>query len=292
MVQKLGVDDIRGIIPPLVSTFDDEEELDLGRFAAELEIMLRSGVRLVVVGGGTGEGDTLTPDELSTLVGAVAATPGLSVVASIITTTQRDALHRVALAKAAGAAALMVAQPMFAVPSTECLLGYIDAIWEASDLPLIFYNHWALSADVVREVAKHPGVIALKEGNIDTIGELTQTLDGEAVVLTGNDPINLGGYAIGAVGAIAGLNTALPEPSVAIYDAFTSGRLADARRIADSIGTLARLTMNPVNFPARMKHAINLQGRDVGRPRRPYAAVSEMESHQLRAALELITVSK
>ena len=67
MDHRLTKDDIRGIMPPAVTPFDDNENLDIAAFRRELAFMLEVGGRGFAVGGSTGEGHALTADELAAL---------------------------------------------------------------------------------------------------------------------------------------------------------------------------------------------------------------------------------
>ena len=69
MPALLTKDDLRGIIPPVVSPFTADEELDIPAFRAEIQYQLSlNGVRGLTIGGSTGEGHALEADELGTLV--------------------------------------------------------------------------------------------------------------------------------------------------------------------------------------------------------------------------------
>ena len=63
------IEDLFGIIPPMVTPFDDREELDAAALAADVEYLIEgAGVHGLAVGGSTGEGHTLTDEELRTAV--------------------------------------------------------------------------------------------------------------------------------------------------------------------------------------------------------------------------------
>jgi IMP dehydrogenase len=72
------IESLFGIIPPMVTPFDDREELDAAALAADVEYLIEgAGVHGLAVGGSTGEGHTLTDEELRTAVGtAVEAAAG------------------------------------------------------------------------------------------------------------------------------------------------------------------------------------------------------------------------
>ncbi|MBN1401974.1 MAG: dihydrodipicolinate synthase family protein, partial [Anaerolineae bacterium] len=84
-----------GIVPPVATPFDAQEEIDLALLQAEVRHLIeRVGVHGVAAGGSTGEGQTLTRDELRTIVGATveAASGRVPVVAGIIVDSTREAI--------------------------------------------------------------------------------------------------------------------------------------------------------------------------------------------------------
>jgi dihydrodipicolinate synthase/N-acetylneuraminate lyase len=54
---------LSGIIPPVVTPFDENDEIDENGLRAVVRFMLEAGVHGLAVCGSTGEGHTLSPDE-------------------------------------------------------------------------------------------------------------------------------------------------------------------------------------------------------------------------------------
>ena len=60
---KLTTDNLDGIYPPLVTPFDEKDEVDYEQFSKEIEFHLKYDIKGLVVGGSTGEGYSLSDDE-------------------------------------------------------------------------------------------------------------------------------------------------------------------------------------------------------------------------------------
>jgi 4-hydroxy-tetrahydrodipicolinate synthase len=284
MAAPLSMGDLRGAIPPAVSTFDAQEDLDLVLFEREMAFMQRSGVDVVAIGGSTGEGSSLTAEEVASLT-RVARDQGLRVIAGIITTNTRDAVQRGILASAAGASALLVAPPIYVQPTDAALESFLVDISAAAQLPIVFYDHFFYSPSVLRRVAALPEVIGIKEASVDVIGELAQMAGDQVSIAAGIDPAPIAGLAVGASCVIAGVNAVVPGLAIALFNAFDSGELSAARELLDQIGPLARLMTQPLDFPASVKFAINLTGREVGNPRLPFQPVGETAGAAIKEAL-------
>jgi 4-hydroxy-tetrahydrodipicolinate synthase len=79
-------EEIRGILPPLVTPFRADEEIDEQGLRIEARYMMSQGVHGLVAGGSAGEGYTLSTDELRRIVAITAEEAGgkMPVLAGII----------------------------------------------------------------------------------------------------------------------------------------------------------------------------------------------------------------
>lgn len=111
---------IGGLLPALVTPFDDDGRIDETRLRAHIERTVEAGADGLVVCGGTGEFFALTSEERSRLVElACEQTAGrVPVIAQTGGMSIRAAVERSQHAQAAGASCLMVALPYYE-PLTE-----------------------------------------------------------------------------------------------------------------------------------------------------------------------------
>src|SRR5207249_4325358 len=87
---------LTGIIPPIVTPFTAEGEIDEAAFRQVIQFTLSKGVHGVCVGGSSGEGHTLSVEEFQRLMTiCVEEVKGrVPVVAGIIVNSTRDAIIR------------------------------------------------------------------------------------------------------------------------------------------------------------------------------------------------------
>jgi 4-hydroxy-tetrahydrodipicolinate synthase len=292
MSNKLTKNDILGIIPPLVSPFTEKGDLDLGLFEKELGFMERAGIELAVIGGSTGSGDELTPEELGTLVETAVKKSKLRVIAGIITTTTRDAVKRGRIVAEAGAGALMLGPPIYTTPSDDGLDGFIKDVHEATSLPIVYYNHFFSPPSLMQRVAGLPGVICLKEVALEPVAELVQTVGDKVAVAAGADAVNIASFLFGADASISGINTVIPKQYVEIFAAHKAGNYLEGRKLTEKIAPLAREMIKGVNFPARVRFAINHLGREVGPARKPSGNLAKADQENILAALRFAGLVK
>ncbi len=70
-VRKPMLSDIRGLICPLITPFDERGEIDHEAVRHNVEFLLAHGVQVLFPGGSTGEGQLLTVDERKALAETV-----------------------------------------------------------------------------------------------------------------------------------------------------------------------------------------------------------------------------
>ncbi len=85
---------LTGVIPPLVTPFTADGAIDEAACRAQARFVLAKGVHGVCVGGSTGEGHTLTREELRRVVSLAQEEVGdrIPVVAGIIVNSTRQAV--------------------------------------------------------------------------------------------------------------------------------------------------------------------------------------------------------
>jgi len=298
-----------GIIPPVVTPFDENDEIDENGLRAVVRFMLEAGVHGLAVCGSTGEGHTLSPDEtrriteitaeevnshISRLHAYTPARTTLPIIVGIIANSTRQALQHARAVRDLPVAALMVTPPHYLfTPSETEMFAYFRSITEETGLPVLVYNvvPWAyLSADaLVRLMVETPNVIGVKQsaGNLHALARLLANLPEGRVMLTAVDDLLYPSFLLGAHGAIAGICTAAPKLSVQLWDAVKAG---DHEKAVECHLKLLRLWqfLHAPNFTARVKAALILQGVPAGRPRRPLQPLSDSEIDQLRAILKCV----
>ena len=288
----LTTSDVRGIFSPVVTPFDEREDVDLAAFRAEVRYLLQFGVSGLLVGAATGEGYSLTRDESAAVYEAAVeeARGRVPVVAGVLCTSTRDAVKRARRAAAAGAAAVLATPVSYFAPTDEGIYSYYLALCEEGGLPVVVYNslpHIPIRPHLLERLADLPGVIAVKEGSggdLDTLAQLIEARGDQIAVTWSEDHLLFPGYALGAVGSFGAMDSVLPGPGVETFRAVQRGDLETARKLHHGVAGVARAVF-AASFPAGIKAAINLQGRRVGQPRRPYRSLTREQQRRIADAL-------
>ena len=171
-----------GVYAPLLTLYDDGEEIDLAATAAFGRRLVDAGVHGLVVAGSTGEFHLHSPEERRALLEAVvAACPGTPVLAQVGAPAQRDAVALAKHAAATGAAAVMLITPYYNRVGTTELAALARAVHAAVPgraliaytMPAMAGSQWPL--EVLRELAAEGVVGGVKE-SADEVGRFLQIL--------------------------------------------------------------------------------------------------------------------
>jgi 4-hydroxy-tetrahydrodipicolinate synthase len=269
--------------------------------------MLNAMIHGITICGSTGEGHTLSPDETRRIAEIASEevnsfttrphvyTPTLTappIVVGIIANSTRQALLHAGAVRDLPVAALMVTPPHYLFTPREAeMFAYFRAIAGETGMPVLVYNviPWAyLSADaLVRLMSETPEVIGVKQsaGDLHALAWLLANLPEGKVVLTAVDDLLYPSFLLGAHGAIAGICTAAPKLSVRLWNAVKSGDYETGLSCHFKLLKLWQV-LHALNFPAKVKAVLTLQGVPVGRPRRPLEPLSDDEVDRLKVALQ------
>jgi 4-hydroxy-tetrahydrodipicolinate synthase len=293
---------LTGILPPLSMPFDEAGNLVPGALKPQIDFMIESGVRGIVVGGSTGEGHTLSADEFTAAMReAHDANAGrVSFVVGLIVQSTREAINRVKALGDIKIDALQVTPVHYLFkPGREATIEHFRAIWEATRIPILIYNvipwNYLSIDDMLAIMDAVPGVIGMKQssGDVKSVSDLLLRAKPENLVLTGIDALLFPSFSLGAHGAISALTCAVPGVTVKLFNAVEAGDYATAKDIHFRLNAMWN-AMRHDNLPACVKYVQHRQGLAMFQPRAPMERVSEEQKRgidkTLGPILELVDV--
>lgn len=217
-----------------------------------VELLIRAGVKGLFVGGTTGEGILLERKQRQRLhKEVVTAVRGrVPVLVHVGANTTREARALAAHANEIDADAVVLIPPTFFPMPDDALLAYCEEIAAlVPDRPFLVYDIPHLAINGISPVLLQrlrrdvPNLAGIKTSRPDAqvIRQVIDVAADQALVLAGNERIALGSLALGASGLISGLATAVPEPFVALTQAFADGKVQQARQEQKRINRLLDL---------------------------------------------------
>jgi 4-hydroxy-2-oxoglutarate aldolase len=287
---------LQGIFAPVISTFHvGSEDLDLEGFAANVRSHIAEGLHGVVVAGSTGEAALLSEAERGALVATAREhTPaGKLVIAGCGGESTRQTVARTKQAKEQGADAVLVVAPHYYANamSDAVLRAHYQRVADESPLPVILYNipkymHFALSAELVSELAQHQNVIGIKDssGVLDMLKGFLRAQSPTFSVLTGSGSGLQAGLESGARGGILAVSLFAAGFALEVLDAVRTGDTNRAIAAQARLKPMADVIVAKLGVPG-VKAAMDLVGKVGGVPRMPLLPLREDGKSEVSAAL-------
>lgn len=285
---------LRGVIPAVITPFDEAGRIDESKLRAEIEFHIRAGVSALCAGGSTGEGAGMGPAEVKQLNHAFVgqAAERVPVIAGVIPDTTDEAVMLGSLAKEAGVAALQVTPPHYLFqPGIEEIVSYYDEIHRRTGLPVILYNvlPWGqVTPEGVERLLAADAICAVKQSgsNMHQVADMVYRFGKRIPVLSAVDDLLYPSFVLGAHGTLSAIASVLPRQCRELYEAVQEGRHGVALEIHNKLLVVWRALEDMTGFPGRVKCAIELQGRAAGLTRRPLRNARPEEKAILQRAFE------
>lgn len=289
---------LRGAYTALVTPFLPDGSLDEEAVVRLVERQIDLGINGLVPVGTTGESPTTTHDEDDRIIGLtvetvarrgltgtlpVIAGTGSNDTATVVQATQR--------AKELGADAALVVAPYYNKPDQRMLEAHYLRVAEEGGLPIVVYNvpgrtGTNIEPATLMRIARHPGVIAVKEasGNIEQIMTILRDRPATLRVLSGDDSMTYPMLTMGGDGIISVASNQVPDVTARLCAAAFAGDWETARALHFEYLDLMRVNFIAPN-PVPVKAAMAEMGLIHDVLRQPLLPMAEEQRPRLRAAL-------
>ncbi len=270
-----------GILTAMVTPFDENGGFAEDAAARLMRHLLANGSDGLVLAATTGEGPTLTDDEMASLWGIGAELSGdAPCIAGTGTNDTRHTIELTERAAEAGADGALVVTPYYNKPNRRGLIEHFRAVAAATDLPIVLYNIPSRTAldmpnDLLRELAEIETVVAVKQARYEDIQPI-EGLD----LLAGNDDVLASVLDLGGTGGICVLSHIVGPEMHRMIDEPESR--AEIHASLQRVFALHDVATNPIP----VKAALAMLGHDVGGLRLPLVEVSDEERDRIRSVLE------
>ena len=258
--------------------------VDFEKFAAHCDWLMNNGCRGVGPNGSLGEYEALTDDERRKVIKvAVKAVAGRGVVvAGVHGTGWHEAKRWAEYAQEDGADGFLLLPPTIYKANEAEIIEHYTRVAEVG-LPIMVYNNpfstkIDLSPTLIAQLAKIPGVVAVKEfsGDVRRILEIKELCDID--VICGADDLLFESLVAGADGWFAGYPNAFPKEAVEVYDQVKAGNIQEALDLYTELITVFRWD-SKVEFVQAIKLSIDLAGGSYGGVTRPPRGPLSPEQH-------------
>jgi 4-hydroxy-tetrahydrodipicolinate synthase len=256
-----------GTLPALVTPLRSPGELDLTSFAGLARDAVEAGAAGVVVAGSTGEGTLLSPADRRALTAAAVDT-GVPVIAGASGATLDDLLADTERLAGTGADAVLVLAPSYQPLAPDELVDVHLAVADRCPVPTVAYHipqftGSALTPEVIRRLAEHPNVVAIKDSSPDAERRtaLIRAAGARLALFVGHAPTIAQALRDGAAGSITAIANLRLRQVLALTDAVARGDDDEVERLQDALASCEHtLRSVPVSMAAAVKAAMQLEG--------------------------------
>jgi len=285
-----------------ITPFREENlfQLDQDAFARNLEFLIISGVQVIAVGGGTGEIEALSVDELEHLAAtAFQVAAGRALIITCLPGNLREAVELSRRYERLGARIMLGMAPLIRGKYPTDLDGvyeFFREITRATDVPLMPYNTQSWPAEFFEKLATINTIIGVKDPCV-TPHEFFRAIKmlGDRFVWIGNKKHDPGvahlRYQMGMQGFTSGQSNYFPQPELAIHAAAVQKDWDAVVRLQDQIASLERLRLAH-DDASMVKAGMDAVGLAGGRVRPPRRDAPPAAREQLRAILEELKASE
>ena len=282
-----------GLMPAMVTPFDEREEVDLQATEAVVERLIEAGVDGIVALGSNGEFSHLTSEERKRFAEEVAKIVAgrTTLVIGVGASGTKEAVELARHAERVDTDGVIVVPPYYWKVGEEALFKHFATVAESVDIPVLIYNFPMLTGIdlspglVARVATECPSVAGLK----DTVGEYSHIVNvlqevkpvrPDFSVLAGFEDHILPALLAGADGAISGLSNVAPELFVSLVRSAGAGDLQKAAQLHRRVLSLMALGEHSDPPIGAIKLAMNQLGVPLSITVRGPALPAPDEAHE------------
>lgn len=267
---------LSGIIPPLLTPFKENGEVDFDRIPLFVEF-LKPYVQGFFICGTYGAGALMNLAERKSVFEAVAecVDDSYQLVAHVGSTNQRDSLDLAEHAAQHRAGAVSALPPFYFHYDDEALFQFFYALINAVSIPVYLYDNPGasgnpISPELINRLAE-AGLHGVKDSTFDiskTYAVMRKVQKPDFDVVIGSESLLLPAFAMGAQACISGLANVLPELMNKLYEAARNNNLALAKDLQTKVLKMWDILHFGPSTPTAYA-MLEFRGIQAGLPRRP-----------------------
>ncbi|WP_312284868.1 N-acetylneuraminate lyase [Yokenella regensburgei] len=292
---------LRGVMPALLTPFDEQQRLDKESLRRLVRFNIEQGIDGLYVGGSTGEAFVQSLSEREAVLEIVAeeAKGKVALIAHVGCVSTAESQQLAHAASRYGFDAVSAVTPFYYPFSFEEHCEHYRAIIDSADgLPMVVYNIPALSGvklslEQISTLVTLPGVGALKQtsGDLYQMEQIRRTHP-DLVLYNGYDEIFASGLLAGADGGIGSTYNIMGWRYLNIVKALKEGDIATAQRLQTECNGVIDLLIKTGVFRGLKTVLHFMDVVAVPLCRKPFSPVDEQFLPELKALAEQLMAEK
>ena len=283
---------IEGVIPPMMTPFHENEEVDYKAFVRNIERWNKEPLAGYLVLGSNSEAAYLTEHEKIKLIKlTVEHTPkGRIVLAGTGLESTKETLRLTEKAGFLGVRGALVLTPSYYHPqmTDSALIAHFTYLADHSAIPILIYNvprftHVNISLDAVRTLSQHPNIIGMKDssGDVAQLELFLKNVSSHFQVIVGTAASWYPALQMGVTAGIFAVANFAGNKLAAIQSDFKAGRTQQAEECYRKLLPVNAAVTATYGVPG-MKYAATLMGYEGGYVRRPLLPLSNVAQQDVQ----------
>ena len=281
-----------GIVPPVITVFDSQGEIDGERSKKFIQHLIDEGVHGIFVGGSTGEFSLMSMNQRKEIIdiGVEAAGGKVPLFAGTGHNATRIAIELSKYAQDAGADGVVVSVPHYPRPTQEGVYHHYKTVAEKINIPLFMYNYPGqyvldVEPETVANLAEDGYIQGIKDAHtrIEHTAEIIRLTEGK-ITVWGYESRILPILCLGGSGCVCAIGNIIPKDLVQIYNLFRQGKIKEAAKKQLSIFRLIDVLFERDDMQV-LKEGIKMLGHDVGDALMPISKPSPNIKERMRVEL-------
>lgn len=289
-----------GIIPPIITPFNDDMSINEKGFATVIDYMIANGVHAIIVGGTTGENYTLSTQERLHQFGVARdiINGRVPMICGVNDMTTASVCEIAKAARDNGADGILLAAPPYSLPTERELAAHCLSVDRAANLPIMLYNYpgrtgvW-MGEEFLARVGQRNNFMSIKEasGDINRIHLLAREFPHIALSCGAEDQA-LEFFIWGATSWVTPMANFFCAELVRFYELCRFEKDFDtAREIMMALLPLTNVIEGGGKFAQAVKYCVDFQGLPAGPVRPPMRALKKEQKRALREVMETAKTS-
>lgn len=239
-----------GVIPPIVTPFLANGELDVASLQRLLDFQIAAGVNGVFTLGSSGEVGFLTDAQRREVVRQVVRIVDrrVPVLAGVNDMSTNRVVEQIRMAEQEGADAVVATVPYYVRPSLDEIESHFRTLELSTSLPIFAYDvpvrvHVKLGHELLVKLGLEGIIVGVKDSSGDDVAfqrlvAANRAAGSPLALFTGHEIVVDGALLAGADGIVPGLANVDPASYVRLFTAARDGRWNDAHRIQSELAAL------------------------------------------------------
>lgn len=274
-----------GVYAPITTPFDANGEVAYDKLIDNMNFYAKSPLKGYLALGSNGENKSLTTEEKTKVLDTIIKYKGTGqfVMAGCIFESTKETIEFAKICDELGSDYITLLPPSyFKKEMTDTvLLKYFSDVANSVSKPCLVYNApqfcggTILSVNLIKELAKHPNIVGVKDSsNAANIEGYLFAVRDAFNVIPGSANFFMNGLFMGANGGVISLANIFPDMTCKLYDLVVAKKYEEAFALNEKV-IQTNKSVSGTGGVAAVKYAMDLAGLYGGNPRLPLLPLAD-----------------